>query len=397
MRPEVIAAERKTEVRRAARTWKYAGWISEAAEAAIRQHHADDRQRLGPALRILLFLLTCFGVASGFGTILGFVAALAQGSSDGLVMVLTLAMGIGCVLVAELAYGRFRLLGYGVESALSWCGVGYTLAGLLWMVFEVANLEDKTGLFVALFLAALVFGLGAWRWGSWLMAFFSGGALLGIFAGLPLGRLGWLLLGGLTARLLLTRSENGRFSPSHRRCWLVLLGLAVFAVSFALFPTSNEKDWVEDLGLRTSSSSPIPVVLAWLGSAALAGGLVVFGVRTRRRLLLTLGVLFAATLLALLAAELDLKPYWALLCGTGLLLIGAPLLLRRFLDAGENHERNGFSAAALLEDPESRALLEAATVMATASPGARQLPAQQSPGFQGQGGQFGGGGASADF
>lgn len=390
MRPEVVAAERAAVVRAAAKAWRKAGWITEPAEAAIRQRFADDRQRQGPALRTLLFVLTWFAVWSGFGT---FSALFELFDKPAPVL---LVFGAGCIALAEVAYGRLKLLDFGPESALAWCGVGSVLAGCGFAIDKL-SLGDKLNLLTLLGLAAIFLGLGAWRWGSWLMALLAGGSLLGILAGLPLGRLSWIVAGLAGAFFGLRAAESGDLGPSHRRCFRTLIVLALAAAALALFPESNEQDWIEKLGLRSGDRSPIPPVLAWLASLALASGWVVFGIRTRRRLLLGAGVLFSAALVGLFLAELDARPYWAVLCGTGLALLGGALGLRRFLDAGAHHERAGFTAAALLEDPESRALLEAATVMATASPEARDLPKAEPPGFQGQGGGFGGGGASADF
>ena len=320
MRPEIAEAERLAEVRRAARSWRKAGWIGAEAEAAIAARYADDRQRQGPALRTLFFLLTWFAISSGFGTFGLFLSVL-----DAPALLLFASGGI-CIALAEFAYGRLKLLDYGPESALSWCGVGALLGGAL-----------------------------------------------------------------------LLRGSESDLCPSHRRVSHAQLVLCLGGVAFAFMPASNEGHWIEKLGLRSADASPVPMVLAWAGSFALATGLVLFALATRRRLLLDVGALLGGAFVVMVLDAWDAQPFWAVLCGGGIGLIGGALLIRRFLEAGPEHERAGFTEAALLEDAESRRLLEMAAVLATASPAARELPAADAPGFQGKGGEFGGGGSSSGY
>lgn len=390
MRPEIAEAERLAEVRRAARSWRKAGWIGAEAEAAIAARYADDRQRQGPALRTLFFLLTWFAISSGFGTFGLFLSVLNAPA------LLLFASGGVCIALAEFAYGRLRLLDYGPESALSWCGVGSLLGGFAWLLLETVKPGETIGLLTLLGIAAVVFGLGAWRWGSWLMGTLAGAALFGIFAGLPAGRWAWIVVGLLGAALFLRGSESD-LCPSHRRVCHALLVLCLGGVAFAFMPASNEGHWIEKLGLRSADASPVPMVLAWAGSFALATGLVLFALATRRRLLLDVGALLGGAFVVMVLDAWDAQPYWAVLCGGGIGLIGGALLIRRFLEAGPEHERAGFTEAALLEDAESRRLLEMAAVLATASPAARELPAADAPGFQGKGGEFGGGGSSSGY
>ena len=57
MRAEAALADRRREVRLAARGWRRAGAIDEKTLAAIDAAYADDRARLGPMFRTLAFLL----------------------------------------------------------------------------------------------------------------------------------------------------------------------------------------------------------------------------------------------------------------------------------------------------------------------------------------------------
>ncbi len=58
MNAEAVRADRNDAIREAARTWKKAGAIDEASLKAIEAAYPDDRVRVGPVFRVLLFLFT---------------------------------------------------------------------------------------------------------------------------------------------------------------------------------------------------------------------------------------------------------------------------------------------------------------------------------------------------
>ena len=74
--------------------------------------------------------------------------------------------------------------------------------------------------------------------------------------------------------------------------------------------------------------------------------------------------------------------------------MGLALAIRRLLDSGPAHERGGFTAEPLFGDPERRSALEIAAGVAVLSPAPRPV---ERPGFEGGGGQFGGGGGTGTF
>jgi hypothetical protein len=67
MSPDVANAERRHEVREAARDWKKALIIEEATLLAIETRYPDDRVRVRPALRVLLLLFTTFALLAAAG------------------------------------------------------------------------------------------------------------------------------------------------------------------------------------------------------------------------------------------------------------------------------------------------------------------------------------------
>jgi hypothetical protein len=84
-----------------------------------------------------------------------------------------------------------------------------------------------------------------------------------------------------------------------------------------------------------------------------------------------------------------------ILTASGAALVGLVLGLRSWLDAGPGKERGGFTAEPLFEDLARQRILEIGAAVVLSSPEARNL--HEEPKFEGHGGQFGGGGSSAEF
>ena len=111
--------------------------------------------------------------------------------------------------------------------------------------------------------------------------------------------------------------------------------------------------------------------------------------------LIAAGIVAAALSLATIRFYVHVAPLWVVLAASGAALAGASLLLERWLKAGREGERHGFTAAPLLDEGRRERLLPVAAALALA-PEARTLPDEQ-PGIAGRGGAFGGGGADGSF
>jgi hypothetical protein len=83
------------------------------------------------------------------------------------------------------------------------------------------------------------------------------------------------------------------------------------------------------------------------------------------------------------------------LIAAGALLIGVALAVERALRARPGGELAGFTADALFSDEHRQRLLQAVPIVATFTPAS--APPATPEGFSGQGGRFGGGGASDRF
>jgi Zn-dependent protease with chaperone function len=129
--------------------------------------------------------------------------------------------------------------------------------------------------------------------------------------------------------------------------------------------------------------------------AVLPAALVALGVARRDRLALALGALLAIATSISAADALDLEPVWLLLVAGGAILVGIALALRRLFAARPDRVAAGFTDRPLFEPDGGRSFLELAAVLATMSPAPR--PPGGERGFEGGGGEFGGGGASGKF
>ena len=110
----------------------------------------------------------------------------------------------------------------------------------------------------------------------------------------------------------------------------------------------------------------IPLLLAWAGSALYPPLLAAWGVRTRDRALIALGIVAAALSLATIRFYAQIAPLWMVLAATGAALAGASLLLERWLRSGTSGERAGFTAAPLYDESRRERLLPVAAALVSA-------------------------------
>ena len=189
MRADVAEADRRQEVREAARGWKRAGAIGEATRAAIDAAYPDDRARLGPVFRVLVFGFTIVVASSLFGLFGLFLGPSLEHAG----WLLLLLFGGVLVGAAEFQIGTLRRRQGGTEAATAFLGLAYLAGSVLWLVFAGMHLGEEASINVALILAMLLLGAAAYRWGYTLFALASGVALFLLMARGPLGRLLWII------------------------------------------------------------------------------------------------------------------------------------------------------------------------------------------------------------
>ena len=391
MRAEAGLAERRFEVRAAARGWHRAGAIGEDVRAAIEAAYPDDRARLGPVFRVLVFGFTVLAVNALFG-LFGVIMAAALTRSDGIPL---LFFGLVLVAATELQLGPLRRTQGGTESATAVVGLCYLLGGLLWLV-ESAQLGSEAWFNLALILVVALCGGAAWRWGYVFFAAIAALAFFPLLARGPGGRVTWVIIPLVLAPVLLRASDSARLTPSHRRSCQAVAVVSLVFLYVAVHLGSWDLGLVEALTGEWHASRPPPpfrplfaVATALVPLLTLAWGIV-----ARRRLLINLGLVGVVSALVTLRFYVHVAPLWVALLAGGAGALGLALGLRRYLDSGPAHERHGFTAEPLFADPERRSALEVAASVARLTPAARVA---ERPGFQGGGGRSGGGGATGEF
>ena len=397
MRADAVTADRSEAVRRAARSWRKAGAIDEPAEAAVAAAYPDDRARVGPVFRILLFVFTLIAVNGAFG----FGMLLVDGfrGSGGTFAALAFVYGLLLAALTEWQIGSGRRSQGGTEAATSFAALGAVIGATAWFVFEGMDLRGAPALAVLFLTAALLLAGAAWRWGYPLYAGAAAAALLGVVGTLPGGRILWIVLPALAAPFLARLAEAARLPPTHRASWAAVLVVALTGLYVAVHLGSFDSGLIEELrDLHLPGGMPRNDLFRWLSAAGTAIVPLVYlgvGIRTRRYPFLLVGLGTAVASLVTLRYYVHLASLWVVLAASGAALILLVLALRRSLDSGAEKERGGFTAEPLFEDAGRRRLLEAGAAVVSLSPEARNL--RQEPRYTGGGGEFGGGGASSDF
>jgi hypothetical protein len=383
MRADAAEADRRFEVRRAARGWRRAGAIDEVARRAIDAAYADDRVRVGRVFRILYLVFAIIALEGALGLIALSLGAFSHYGP------FTLVLGLACLALADYQIGALKRAQGGIEAATSLVGLGRVMVGI-----ALLNQSLRPGDALLFLLCALISAAASWRWGYWPYAVLSGIFLVAFLSQFAYARLLWIMVSSLLLPVLTAGSESARLPPSHRRSCAALLAfvLVVFYVAVNFYSLDNEV-----IELITAKQHAIESVFRYI-SLALTGvlPLVVFawGLQSRRRLFLHAGALMAVASLATLFFYARRAPLWIVFSAGGLALIAAAVLIRRRLDSAQGRERRGFTAQVLFESPEKRSALELAGTVVTLTP---QAAPPEEEGFRGGGGQFGGGGASGTF
>jgi len=393
MRPEAIGWERAAEVRAAARGWRRAGAIDEATHERIRQAFPDPCVTPGAVWRVV----TCGMVAA---IVLCTFAAMALGlwRSSTAIQILLLIWGAACLVVTDVLEASPRSARRGAAGATSFLGVGFLLLGLGLVLIESVRLRDDDAIDLLLVAAVLTCGLAAWRWGSPLFAGLGGGALFGYLARLPHGRILWLVAGAALTGLAARGLDEARLGPSHRIGAAVLTVVGIGAVYAAANVYSLDEGFLEHLARLAPSREDLPRgarLAAALATALLPLAVLGWGLRSRRTVLLDTGIVLLALSLVTVRRYVHVAPLWVVLILAGALLVGLALAVERALRRARDGEIAGFTVDPLFADERRQQALQLGTVVAAFTPEAR-APAPD-PGFAGEGGRFGGGGAQEKF
>jgi hypothetical protein len=393
MRREAIAWERAAEVDAAARGWRRAGAIDDATHRRIREAFPDPCVTPGAVWRVLTGATVAAIVLCTLAAM-----ALSVWRSSAQLQALLLFWGAACLAATEALEASPRSARRGAAGATSVLGVGLFLVGFGLVLVETVGLGDDDAIDVLLVAAVLTCGLAAWRWGSPLFAGLAAGALFCGLARLPQGRLLWLLVGAALIGAAARRLDDGRLAPSHRIGAAVLTVLGIGAVYAAANVYSFDEGFLEHLARLAPSREHLPRgarLAAGAATALLPLGVLAWGLGSRRTFLLDTGVVLLALSLLTLRHYVQLAPLWVLLTLSGALLVILALAVERALRRARAGELAGFTAEPLFSDERRQQALQILPVVTAFTPEAR-TPGPE-PGFAGEGGRFGGGGAQEKF
>jgi hypothetical protein len=386
LRQDVEAADRKQDVREAAHAWRRAGAIEATTLDSIVRAYPDDRSRLRPAFRVLLFVFTFIAVGSAFA-VLGF--------NDVPVGVLLFGFALGSIALTEVQIGRMRKSGAGAEEATALLAFGFSVAAVVWSIGEAP--DGDFGFRLQCVAAAVLAAAAAWRWGIAVFGILFAACLFLAMSFWSGARTLWILAAIALVAPLLTASVSPRLAPSQRRAADAALVTVLAALYFAvhlysydagLLETKYFHGYYEQLGVRPGR----PLHIA--GTALLPVFVLAGGILFRRPLLLRMGVLLGVVSLVTLRYYVHVAPLWVVLIAGGGAAVAIGMTLSRFLESGTGRERHGFTAEPLFGDEARAKAIEAGLGMALA-------PVSSSSGkpgqFEGAGGEFGGGGASGRY
>jgi hypothetical protein len=355
--------EEKVRMQDLVREWHRSGLLEASQTTRLRAELAVDLKRANPFVRALIFLFTTLVIGASFG----FVSVLLQLRDPGIAILAGIAAPV-CFLTAEYLVTRFRLYRFGIEEACATCGV-------LSLAFAVEVGTSAEALAVAL----------------------AGLAAFGVFL-----RFGYLYAAlGAIACVAALPFQFG-LEPEAER----VLAALVLATVFSLVRKAEQYDVI-----AASSWAGIYVALnLQLGFRLYQGAFywwtylmiwilpiigIRMGIRQKHRALIDANLVMVLVTLASNKPYLRLtrQPWDPILFG--ILLIGAAIVVRRWLRAGVNGERHGFTPERLLNRD-----LRVLSVAATATSALQfntPAPTHVEPKPDFSGGRSGGAGASGSF
>jgi hypothetical protein len=390
--PARLEADGVRAVRGAAAGWRRANVIDDPTLRAILDLYPPVRRAFGPVLTTVVFLVSSVAIWAAFGTLVALLRFRESTAFGGLFLVGAVALVVAAeALLTSESFGES-----GAASAAAFWAAVFFICGVV--ALAEPNLS-KSFARLAFGAGALAFAAAAWRWGWPLFAGASAFSLFWFLAG-PVSSRPLLVLIGLAlagccspfldrADLPLARRES-----AHAVLLVSLLWSYVLANRFSV-----DSRLVEELFGRHPSD---PVAPAWqLGSAILTGlipaAVLTWGLRSRRRTILGAGILMAALSLATLRYYVHVAPTWLVLAGAGVLLVAGSVALERWLRAGSNRKRFGFTAEPLFEDEARQQTLGVVVAASAFSPEAAPRPPEIGSRFAGGGGDSGGGGAGQSY
>jgi hypothetical protein len=394
MRRESIAWERAAAVRDAADGWRRAGAIGAPTLEAIKNAYPDPCVTPSAVWCVLTAVMVTAIVLCSFGA---FALAI-RPREVGLSLLLWL-FGAACVVATERLEVSPRLARRGAAGATAFWGILLFLGGLGLLLNTIPAIPGEDALRLFLLTSALMWAAACWRWGSPLFAGLSAASFFVLLAQVRFGRVLWIVVGVVLAGVAARRLDDGALAPSHRRAAMVVLLAAVAAIYVALNIYSLDHDLLDTLRpLAPQRVVPSAVLFAGaaVATAVLPLGVLAWGWRSRRTVLLDAGIVLVALSLVTLRYYVHIAPLWAVLLVFGATLVALALAVERGLRRVPGGEQAGFTTDALFSDDRGQHVLQVVTVAGTLTPAAAATASAEKS-FVPGGGASGGAGASGKF
>ncbi len=322
--------------------WTHSGLLTAEQRDIVRPQLAVDLRRTNQFLRIMLFLFGGMILQSALGLVAVFIGALADETSAVLCMA---AGGTGFWLASRLV-SRYGLYRFGVEEAVALSAVGLTAVGAALLVADSGNWPLVVGLVVAaaMFTAlSLHFG---YVYGA-VFAMVAAAALPFQFGDSQVMQraIAVVVLGTIAAAARTARAEHGDEYPGdaltiiEAAAWVGIYLLVNLVVSSGITPLDRASafHWFTYAAIWV-----LPAVGLWLA------------LRGRERPLLWASLAMAlATLLSTQEYLGSPRHAWDPIL-LGLLLMGIAIAVRRWLAAGDDGARHGYTAARLMASDKAR-------------------------------------------
>jgi len=384
-------ADEEQRVRRQAevRDWARAGLLRQEQAAVLLAQLRTDLKRTNELLRAALALFTLI-IASAAVALVGVSLDIRDRSS---IAVLCVSAGAACAATADYLVGAFRLYRHGVEEGLAiaavlLAAVGVALGASPYFVWWRVWLIVAS---IAAFAVYLRFGFVYAAVGAMIFAaavpfqFQLTSAVERMLAAAVFG----------TAFVAARAGRGAQGDEFPGDAYASLQAAACAGVYLVL--NVRIGDAILPLGLSAPSAVPpwfywSSYLATWLISAAA----LTIAIRSKDRALLTAGIALA------LCTLVTNKPYLGMTRQTwdpmilGVLLAGGAIALRRWLDAGPNGQRAGFTAARILA--RDRDILSALATASVAWHARHQdQPPHDGSASEFAGGRSGGAGGGAEY
>ena len=389
-------------IQRRARTWQRSGLISENQFRLIEEQTSSQLAETSFFFRILYFIFTwiCLGAT------IGLVTWMLDLDDEGSIGFLFLLFSIPFYVLAEYLVRRYHVFRHGIEEGLALMSLALFCGGAVLLVLSLPGHPDDH--LMTLLTALLVCLFSFWlyiRFGFLYAALISTVALGFLpfqFSLSPIWErsLLFLLLSLLFLISLQTESDTpADFREKHKGIIQACLFMGLYlTVNLRIFTVAES--WFGQTPPHLVPHAGLPPEAYWF-SYALTFLVPVWGlflaIKTRKRALMNAAGIALALSLATNKDYLGLTHYsWDPII-FGATLIGAAVLMIRWLARGKNKERYGFTAENILK-PERYGLslteIGAAVMPGVTMASTETAPTEPSP-FEG--GQSGGGGASRNF